>query len=102
MQASEHLSRRLACTDLARETLWMPLSIEGSDEAFHDGFVAALAVRSIILIVALTTESFAVFFMKTFWTKLLPTQRAKEVLRVPGLVQGTHHSLEEGRQEEMG
>lgn len=71
----------------------MPLGVEGSDEALHDGLVTPLAVRSVVLVVALAAECLAVLLVETLGTKLLATQRAEEVFWVPRLVQGTHHSL---------
>lgn len=71
---------------LAGEAFRVPLSIEGSDKALHDGLVATLAVWGVVLIVALSTEGLAVLLMETLWTKLLPTQGAEEMLRMPGLV----------------
>ena len=78
---------------LAGEALWMPLCIHGRDEALHDGSITPLATRSILLIIALPTKCLGVFLVESLGSKVLPTQRAEEMLRVPGLVQGTHHSL---------
>lgn len=75
----------------------MPLSVESCDEALHDGLVASLAARSVVLVVALATESLLVLLVETLVTKLLATTSAEEVLRMPSLVQSTHHSLGGGR-----
>ena len=83
------------CTYLATEALWMPLSPEGSDEALHDGPVAPLATRSILLVVALTTERLPVFLMETLGSEMFATQSAEEVLGMPSLVQSTHHTLQQ-------
>lgn len=74
----------------------MPLSIKGSDKSFHDGLVTPLAARSIVLIVALLAVCLPIFLMKALRSKLPPTEGAEKVLRVPSLVQGSHHSLEKG------
>jgi hypothetical protein len=86
----------LAVLYLAREALWVPLGVECSDEALHDGLVTAFATRSIVFIVALTTERLSILLMETIRAKLLTTQGAEEMLRVPCLVQGTHHPLQGG------
>lgn len=78
----------------------MPLRIESSYEALHDGFVATLAAWGIVLVVALATEGLPVFLVEAVRTKLLAAQRAEEVLRVPGFVQGTHDPLEGGEKVE--
>ena len=80
-------------TSLAGEALGVPLSIEGSDEALHDGLGAAMAARSILLIIALTTEGLLVLLMESLTTKVLATEGAEKVLRMPCLIQSTHHSL---------
>ena len=72
----------------------MPLGIEGSDETLHDGLVTALATRGIVVIVTLPAEGLAVLLVETICAKLLSAQCAEEVLRMPSLVQGSHHSLE--------
>lgn len=88
---------------LAREALGVPLSIQGRDEALHDGLVTAFAAWGVILVIALPTKGLALLFMETFRTKLLSTESAEEVFWMPCLVQGTHHSLEEeGREREEG
>lgn len=72
----------------------MPLGIEGRDETLHDGLVTALAARGVVVIVTLPAEGLVVLLVETVCAKLLATECAEEVLRMPSLVQGTHHSLE--------
>ena len=71
----------------------MPLGIHGSDETLHNGSLTSLATRSILLVVALPTEGLPVLLMETLRTKVLTTQSAEEMLRMPSLVQCTHYSL---------
>lgn len=78
---------------LAGEALWMPLGIDCSDEALHDGLVTASATRGKLLVVTLSAEGFAVFLVETFSSKVLATQSAEEVLRMPGPIQSSHHTL---------
>lgn len=85
---------------LAAEAVRVPLGPQGSDIALHDGFGATLAARSKLFIVALRAISFTILLMETIGSKMLTTQRAKEVLRMPSLVQGSHATLEEKEEEE--
>lgn len=80
----------------------MPLGAESGDEALHDGFLATLAARGKLLIVALAAEGLAVLLVETLRAKVLATQSTEEVLLVPGLVQSTEHTLEGGRRKEGG
>lgn len=75
MQAAPTSSMPSSCTIvyLAGEAFWVPLGIEGSDEALHDGFVTALATRGIVVIVTLPAECLAVLLMETVCSKLLAT-----------------------------
>ena len=70
-------------TYLAGEALRVPLSIDGSNEALHDGLVTPTTARSKLLIVALAAKGLAVFLVETLRTKVLATQRAEKVLGMP-------------------
>ncbi len=71
----------------------MPLSIEGRDVALHYGLLTPLAAWGKLLVVALATKCLVVLLVETLRTKVLATERAEEMLRMPGFVQSTHHSL---------
>ena len=86
---------------LAAEAFRVPLGAERSDEALHDGLLAALAPRGKLLVVALAAERLAVLLVETLRPKVLPTQSAEEVLLVPCLVQCSQHTLR-GREGETG
>ena len=58
---------------LAREAFWVPLGIDGCDEALHDGLVTATTARSKLLIVALSAECLAVFLVEPLCPKMLAT-----------------------------
>jgi len=73
----------------------MPLGIEGRDEALHDGLGAAPAARGVLLIVALTAIGLVVLLVESLTAKTLATERAEEMLWMPGFVQSTHHPLRE-------
>lgn len=60
-------------TNLAREAFWVPLGIDGCDEALHDGLVTATTARSKLLIVALSAECLAVFLVEPLCPKMLAT-----------------------------
>lgn len=83
---SDYLSRSHGLAHLAREALWVPLSIHGRDEALHYGFFTAPTTRSKLLIVALTTELFCIFLMESFRPKVFATECTEEMLRMPRLV----------------
>ena len=85
---------------LAAKALWMPLGAEGGHKPFHDCPLTALTPRGKLLIVALRTVRLAVLLMETLGPKVLATQSAKEVLRMPSLAQSSHAALEEERKEE--
>ncbi len=90
----------MAPSNLAGEALWVPLGVEGGDVALHDGLLTPLAARGKLLVVALPAEGLVVLLVEALGAKVLATERAEEVLRVPGLVQGAHHSLgQEGEGE---
>ena len=74
----------------------MPLRAESSHEPLHDGSLASLAPGGKLLIVALRTIRFAVLLVKTVGTKVLAAQSAEEMLWMPGLVESSHATLEEG------
>ena len=78
----------------------MPLSVDGSDEPFHDGFVTATTTRSKLLIVTFPAEGLAVFLVEAFRSKVLATQCAEEVLWMPCPVQSSHHTLHRERERE--
>ena len=80
----------------------MPLGIDGSDESLHNGLVTAPAAWSKLLIVALTAEGLAILLVETLRSKVLATQRAEEVFRMPCTIQGPHHTLKGGGREGEG
>ena len=92
----------LLVSHLAAEALRVPLGAQGCHVALHDGLVAALAAGGKLLVVALSAEGLAVLLVETLGPKVLAAEGAEEVLRVPGLVQGTHHTLRERERGEIG
>jgi len=85
----------------------VPLGIQCSNEPLHDGLLASLAARGKLLVVALSAEGLPILLMESLWSKVLPTQCAEEVFRMPCFFQCSHHTLRgrrgrEGREEGRG
>lgn len=78
---------------LASKAIRMPLGIESSNEPFHYCLFTAFATRSKLLIIALPAKGFSIFLMEPICSKMLTTQSAEKVLRMPCSIQSTHNFL---------
>ena len=73
----------------------MPCVAQGGNEALHDGPLAAVTLGGKFLIVVLPTVCLPVLLVESLISKMLATQRAKEMLRMPCFTQSIHATLEE-------
>lgn len=72
------------------------MRIQSGDIILHDGTIAAIAFGCKHLKVIVAAIGFAIPLMEAILAKLLATLGAKEMLRVPGLVQSGHTFIQNG------
>lgn len=72
----------------------MPLRVERRDVVLHDGLVAAAALRREHVEVVVAAVRLAVPLVEAFFTELLTTLSAEEVLSVPRLLERRHAFLQ--------
>lgn len=82
-------------THPADEALRMPLGVECRDIIFHDGRVAATTLGRKHIEVILAAVRLPIPFVEALVPKRVAALCAEEVLRMPGLVQGSHTFLAE-------
>jgi hypothetical protein len=77
----------------ADEAVGVPLGAEGGDVVLHDGSIAttALGCEHVEVVVPAVGPPF--LLVKALLPELLPALGAEEVLRVPGLLEGSHAFL---------
>lgn len=78
------------------KALWMPLSIQCRNVILHDGPIAATTLGSKHLKIVSLAVGFSIFFMETFFPKLVTTLSTEKVFWMPGLVQGRHTFIKDG------
>jgi len=71
----------------------VPCVAQSSDEALHDGPLAAITLGSKLLIVVFPAVCLPVLLMESLITKVLATQCAKEMFWMPCFSQCIHTTL---------
>ena len=74
-----------ALTHKTVEAFWVPCVAQGSDEALHDGPLAAVALWCKLLVVVFPAVRLPVLLVEPLVTEMLAAQRAEEMLRMPRL-----------------
>jgi len=77
----------------ADEAVGVPLSVEGRDVVLHDGTSAARTLGREQLEVVVLAVGLAILLVEPVLPELVAAVRAEEVLRVPGLVEGSNAFL---------
>lgn len=74
----------------------MPLRVQCRDIILHNGAIATIAFGCKHFKIIGTTIGFTIPLMETIFAKLLATLGAKEMLRMPGLIQCRHAFIQDG------